>query len=252
MSWPGERCPARRHTTARDWARTWLIAASTRSASAARASITRDTVGSDATCPNTSGFVRSTAMSARQSPPTAVATARSSSTLPGSCTASGRRHRANAADSARSSRSVRIVSIRTTAPACDTNRDPVVSTRNRGYQPVDLPTRRVPSPEREQRLQQSLFSLVRAPFVMINTAFNAIPRESAGLDRREPWTTTVTVLVARDEHGPDCDGEGCDGAHVLADNTTAYLELTIDDALDLRHAIDRGMRVARGGVPRTE
>ena len=63
----------------------------------------RETVGSDATGPNTAGSARSTATSARQSPPSATATARSSSTLAGSCTAAGLRHGASACDSASSS-----------------------------------------------------------------------------------------------------------------------------------------------------
>jgi len=61
-----------------------------RSASAANASIVRDTVGSEATGPNTPGSARSAATSARQSPPTARVTARSHTTLVGSCLAVGR------------------------------------------------------------------------------------------------------------------------------------------------------------------
>ena len=59
------------------------IAASTRSASAASTSIVRDTVGSEATGPNSAGSARSSAISARQSPPSASVTAKSSTILAG-------------------------------------------------------------------------------------------------------------------------------------------------------------------------
>ena len=51
------------------------MAANAFGASAASAAISRDTVGSDATSPNTPGLARRTTTSARQSPPTASATA---------------------------------------------------------------------------------------------------------------------------------------------------------------------------------
>jgi len=41
-------------------------------------------VGSEATVPNSSDWARTTAASAKQSPPNAIATARSSTVLPGS------------------------------------------------------------------------------------------------------------------------------------------------------------------------
>lgn len=53
-------------------------------AGATRVSMRRETVGSEATDPNTAGSARSIAMSARQSPPSATANARSTSILPGS------------------------------------------------------------------------------------------------------------------------------------------------------------------------
>jgi len=64
---------------------------------AARAPISRETVGSEATGPNTPGSARSMPTSARQSPPSVTARATSSRIFPGSCTARGRRHGANAA-----------------------------------------------------------------------------------------------------------------------------------------------------------
>ena len=83
----GRAAPASCHARARAAARAVSIAASAAGASAASASIVRDTVGSEATGPNTPGSDRSSAMSARQSPPSASVTARSSTTLAGSCTA---------------------------------------------------------------------------------------------------------------------------------------------------------------------
>jgi len=59
----------------------------------------RDTVGSEATEPNSSGAPRSSATSARQSPPRASVTARSTSTFAGSCRANGFRHGASATNS---------------------------------------------------------------------------------------------------------------------------------------------------------
>ena len=83
------------HATARALAR---AAAMLRSPSACTESTTRNTVGSDATGPNRSGWLRSTAMSARQSPPSASDTARWVSTTPGSCAERRRRVCAIAAD----------------------------------------------------------------------------------------------------------------------------------------------------------
>ena len=65
------------------------IAASAAAESPARVSINRDTVGSEAIGPNTSGCARSCPMSARQSPPIASEMARSSRILPGSWWAKG-------------------------------------------------------------------------------------------------------------------------------------------------------------------
>ena len=49
-------------------------------------------VGSEATAPNNSGWARTSAASARQSPPSAIATARSSTVLPGSWIERATRH----------------------------------------------------------------------------------------------------------------------------------------------------------------
>jgi hypothetical protein len=92
----------------------------------------RDTVGSDATPPNSSGSARSNAISARQSPPNASDTARSISTFAGSCLANGDRHADNPADSSRPSPDTRTVSVSSTPPADDTTPLPAVSTRTDG------------------------------------------------------------------------------------------------------------------------
>ena len=65
--------PASAHTRARARRGRCRSPSTPRSASAASASIVRDTVGSEATGPNTPGSARSTAISARQSPPSASA-----------------------------------------------------------------------------------------------------------------------------------------------------------------------------------
>jgi hypothetical protein len=129
------------------------LAANAFGASAANAAINRDTVGSDATRPNTPGSHRSTATSARQSPPTASAIARSTRTLPGSCWASGLRHGASAADYPLVRPVLSAVRASTTAPACDTTPEPPASTENLGYHDSGF-----------FNLRQVELSLLRAPF----------------------------------------------------------------------------------------
>jgi hypothetical protein len=91
ITWPPSRVPEvpasgrrRCHIAARASARAARTAGNDTSMSPASAVIRRETVGSLATGPNTSGCARSTATSARQSPPSATAVATSSSTFPGS------------------------------------------------------------------------------------------------------------------------------------------------------------------------
>jgi hypothetical protein len=88
--------------------------------SAARVSISCDTVGSEATGPNTCRCARSCPMSARQSPPIASDMARSSTILPGSWRASGRRHGDSAALSAASKPTVAAVRVNSTPRAPET------------------------------------------------------------------------------------------------------------------------------------
>ena len=100
-SWRPNRAPARRPRTrppsrtasrsvspACAQASSRACARATRSrasAASSSASSTRHAVGSDATGPNRSGWLRSTAKSEMASPPSASITARSSATRPGSC-----------------------------------------------------------------------------------------------------------------------------------------------------------------------
>ena len=80
----GALSPARSHTRRRTRPRAASKAASTASASWARVLINRQTVGSEATGPKTSPWLRSTARSDRHRPPRAAHSARSSTVLPGS------------------------------------------------------------------------------------------------------------------------------------------------------------------------
>ncbi|AFA76050.1 hypothetical protein GPOL_174p00290 (plasmid) [Gordonia polyisoprenivorans VH2] len=83
-SWLGAAVPAAVHACARAAARAALIADKAAGASVASVEISRDTVGSEATGPNTPGSARTWLISANQSPPRATAMARSSRILPGS------------------------------------------------------------------------------------------------------------------------------------------------------------------------
>ena len=129
-SWVG--APARFHTRSRATARAPVIAPSAPSGSSARVAISRDTVGSEATNPNTPGCARSTPTSQAASPPNATATARSPTILPGSWIAKGRRHGPNRDDSSLVSPLRRAVSTSSAPPACDTNDSPPTITDNHG------------------------------------------------------------------------------------------------------------------------
>jgi len=99
-----------------------------RSASQAKVVISRDTVGSEATCPNRSGWDRTTARSDRQSPPRAIATARSSTILPGSCVARADFHGTSCALNARSKPTATAVAVSSEPPAEDSNASPPATT----------------------------------------------------------------------------------------------------------------------------
>jgi hypothetical protein len=114
---PGADFPASFHTCSRAAARALRIARTAFGPAAAKVLTSRDTVGSDATGPKISGEDLSTAMSARQSPPSASVTARSVRTFPGSCSARGRRQASNASDRPLTKPETRSVSISIRPPA---------------------------------------------------------------------------------------------------------------------------------------
>ena len=125
---PGAASPASAHARSRAAARAARIALTDRGRSAASAATSRDTTGSDATGPASPGCSRSTAISARQSPPSASAAARSATIFPGSWTARGARHRSSPADRPRPRPVTRSVSHSRTAPAWDTSPRPSADT----------------------------------------------------------------------------------------------------------------------------
>jgi hypothetical protein len=100
--------------------------------------------------------------------------------LPGSCTAIGLRHDANAADNPRPNPTLSAVIASSTEPAWDTTRLPVASTRSSGYSPVDFRIRKVLLVLARLVPQQDLSSQVGAPFVMINTAITGISAKARG------------------------------------------------------------------------
>ena len=132
ISWSGACSPARRHAIARAASRAPSTAANAASASAARRDTTRDTVGLDATSPYTPGSSRRAAMSSRQSPPKARATARSSNTLAGSWTANGRCQGANALDNHSCNPVALMASVNKTPRAWPTAPSGAESTWRRG------------------------------------------------------------------------------------------------------------------------
>ena len=83
------------------------------------------------------------AMSARQSPPIADDTARSSTTLAGSWIASGLRHGASASRSAAGSPTACAVRSSGVTPACGTTLDPSPPTMGAGYGPVVFSAKKV-------------------------------------------------------------------------------------------------------------
>ena len=114
-------------TCARAAARADRSADSPSSPLAAKVATSREIVAVEATGPNNPDPARKSVTSAGQSPPTASITARSKTTLPGSWTAVGFRHRDNCSPSAADSPTVRAVSTSTWAPASDTH--PLASAR---------------------------------------------------------------------------------------------------------------------------
>jgi hypothetical protein len=160
---PGAAPAASAHARSRAADRAARIARSDRGRSAASELISRDTTGSEATGPARAGCSRSTAISARQSPPSASAAARSATILPGSCTARGARHRASPSDRPRPSPVTRIVSHSSTAPAWDTSPRPSAGTRTPAERALIF-TWKVPSARDGQDLRQAPSSQVKGTF----------------------------------------------------------------------------------------
>ena len=160
---PGAGSPASAQARSRAAARAVRIAASARTWSAARVLTSRDTTGSDATGPARSGWSRNTAMSARQSPPSATAAARSATILPGSCTARGDRHRARPCDRPRPRPVAGSVSHSRTAPAWDTRPFPSDDTATLVLRAL-LFTGKVPSAGGGQDSRQAQSSQVKGTF----------------------------------------------------------------------------------------
>ena len=125
---PGLCSPASAQARSRAAARARRIAFSARGPSAASVAISREITGSEATGPASSGWARSTAASARQSPPSAIAMARSVRIFPGSCTARGARHRVRAPDRPLPRPVTRAVSASSSIPAWDTSPVPSADT----------------------------------------------------------------------------------------------------------------------------
>jgi len=141
---PGAASPARPQARSLAAARADRIAFSARGKSPASWLTSRDTTGSDATGPASCGCSRSTAMSARQSPPRATAAARSATTFPWSWTARGARHLPRPSDRPRARPVTRIVSHSRTAPAWETRPRPSADTATRAARALFF-TWKVPS-----------------------------------------------------------------------------------------------------------
>ncbi len=87
-------------------------------------------VGSEATAPNNSGWARTSAASARQSPPSAIATARSSTVLPGSWIERATRHGRSCPDRPATKPLTCAVCMSSDAPAEEISDSLPDSTRN--------------------------------------------------------------------------------------------------------------------------
>lgn len=95
-----------------------------------------DTVGSEATEPNTPTSARTAAISAGQSPPSPSAIARPVTILAGSCRANGLRHGDNTRRRFRVHATGPNRAVSNRPPACDATPDPAASNRTHGYNPV--------------------------------------------------------------------------------------------------------------------
>ncbi len=132
----GAAVPARSQSVRRAARRAAATAARTRPVSRASTPIVREIVASEATGPYTPCSARNTAASARQSPASAVAIARSSSTLAGSCRAVVFRHGCSAALNAAVRPVISDVRVSRIPPAWPTAPTGAASRRTRGYKRV--------------------------------------------------------------------------------------------------------------------
>ena len=165
LSVPGARSPASDQARSRAVARALRIARNALGPASARVVTSLETVGSDGMGPNSSGEDRSTAMSARQSPPSASVTARSATILPGSCTARGVRHRESASDRPWPRPVTRSASISSSPPAWLTIPEPSDDTMILRTEPIVF-TWKVPLLWRGQDLRQALSSQLKGTFLM--------------------------------------------------------------------------------------
>ena len=197
---PGARSPARSQARSRAAARASRIARSARGASAARAVTSRDTTGSDATGQASSGWERNTAMSARQSPPSASAMTRSAMIFPGSCTARGARHRASPAVRAPPRPVTRAASASSNAPAWETRPRPSADTVILGRRAV-LFTWKVPSVWCGQDPRQIPSSQAKALFICKRSrpADRRRKPEASSSSGRWPgaWSASTSAALVR-------------------------------------------------------
>jgi hypothetical protein len=157
------------------------IAASAVAASAARASMHWDTVGSEATGPNTCGYARSWATSARQSRPMP----RRSPDPARSCPDRAGRTAATRAPAPRSvpgpDRRWSPSGSAATPPVPDTTLRPVASTARRGYSPLCFFTWKVLFGQSGQVPRQDPSLLARSTFQLVATGLMRPNGESPGL-----------------------------------------------------------------------
>ena len=138
-----------------------------------------------------SGWERSTAMSARQSPPSASAMTRSAMIFPGSCTARAARHRASPAVRASPRPVTRAASASSNAPAWETRPWPSADTVILGRRAV-LFTWKVPSVWCGQDPRQIPSSQAKALFIC---------KRSRSADRRRKPEARPSLITSREAAG---------------------------------------------------
>jgi hypothetical protein len=232
---PGAASLASRQARCRAAARAARIAFCAPGASPASRAFSRDITGSDATGPNRSGSARITPASARQSPPNATAMARSSTVLPGSCTARAGRHRASPADRPAPRPVIRAVSVSSSAPAWDTipvpSPDAVIFGRRTVFCICKVPSARTGYDSR-----QALSSKVKGTFCVNDAAQRPARLERALAGDPEAFRREhVSMAVELDAQVSDAR----DFAHVAAGWLTQVREILLPN-------LDQGLKA--GGV----